>query len=247
MHLLDTRRAVFRASPLQHAHSFNELAPLLEITTKSGPTVLPSYQFGASFFAPDPPNGAGRPERAIQLMEYGIQHNPDNWRLYYNLGFIYYTELKDYKKAGEVFLRGSRVPNAHPVLKVLAALMNEHAGDFTTARMLWTADIQSSSESNIRENAAQHLRSIKVDEDVTNLQAAVSQFGQRSGRLPFSLAELSNAMHFSGIPVDPDGNPYKLAADGRVLVQKPEDFPFITKGLPPDYKPPAIAKPLGNS
>lgn len=231
----------------EHAHSFNELAPLLEITTKLDPQLLPPYQFGASFLAPNPPNGAGRPERAIQLMEYGIQHNPDNWRLYYNLGFVYYTEFKDYKKAGEVFLRGSRVPNAHPVLKVLAALMNEHAGDFATARMLWTATYESSGESNIRENAAQHLRSIKVDEDVTNLQAAVSQFGQRSGRLPFSLAELSNAMHFSGIPVDPDGNPYKLAADGRVLVQKPEDFPFITKGLPPDYKPPAIAKPLGNS
>ena len=30
-------------------------------------------------------------------MEYGIQHNPDNWHLYYDLGFVYYTELKDYK------------------------------------------------------------------------------------------------------------------------------------------------------
>jgi hypothetical protein len=54
-------------------------------------------------------------------------------------------------------------------------------------------------------------------------------------------------MRFSGIPADPDGNPYKLTADGRVVVQKPEGFPFITKGLPPGYKPPVTAKPLGNS
>ncbi len=85
-------------------HTYNELAPLLEITTTLDPQMFPAYQFGASFLAPKPPNGAGQPERAIQLMEYGIQHNPDNWQLYYDLGFVYYTELKDYKKAAESFL-----------------------------------------------------------------------------------------------------------------------------------------------
>lgn len=61
----------------EHASTFNELAPLLEITTTLDPQLLPPYQFGASFLAPNPPNGAGQPDRAIQLMEYGIQHNPD--------------------------------------------------------------------------------------------------------------------------------------------------------------------------
>ena len=64
------------------AHTYNELAPLLEITTALDPHLLPAYEFGASFLAPKPPNGAGEPVRAIQLMEYGIEHNPDNWRLY---------------------------------------------------------------------------------------------------------------------------------------------------------------------
>ena len=58
------------------AHSYNELAPLLEITTALDPQLFPAYEFGASFLAPAPPNGAGEPDRAIQLMEYGIQHNP---------------------------------------------------------------------------------------------------------------------------------------------------------------------------
>src|ERR1700741_3804901 len=92
--------------------SYNELAPLLEITTALDPHLYPAYQFGATFLAPAPPNGAGQPDRAVRLIEYGIQHNPDNWRLYYNLGFVYYTELKDYKHAGEVFARGSQVAGA---------------------------------------------------------------------------------------------------------------------------------------
>ena len=222
---------------LYRARSFNELGPLLEITTALDPHMFPAYQFGASFLAPAPPNGAGQTERAIRLMEYGIQHNPDNWQLYYNLGFVYYTELKDYQKAGEVFARGSEVPGAHPFLKILAADMAQHAQDFATARLLWSAAYESSHEANIRQNAVEHLRALQVDEDVTNLQDAVTRFVNSNGRIPASLWEIANAEHLGGIPVDPDGIPYELSLDGQVLVANPDDFPFITKGLPPGYKP----------
>ena len=225
-----------------HEQTYNELAPLLEITTTLDPQLLPAYQFGASFLAPMPPNGAGEPARAIQLMEYGIAHNPGNWQLYYNLGFVYYTELKDYKKAAQIFSRGSEIPGAHPVMKILAAQMAEHAGDFTTARLLWSATFDTSHETNIRQNAMEHLRAISVDEDVTNLQAAVTRFGEKTGRLPVSMAELAAAEHWQGIPADPDGDAYQLTPEGRIQIAKPDDFPFVTKGLPPGYKPSALPK-----
>ena len=217
-------------------HTYNELAPLLEITAALDPHLLPAYQFGASFLAPAPPNGAGQPERAVQLIRYGIEHNPDNWRLYYDLGFVYYTELHDFKKAGEVFDGGSKIPGAHPFMKILAADMAENAQDFNTARLLWSAAYESSQESNIRENAVEHLRSIQVDEDVTNLQNAVTRFVQANGRIPTSLWEVVNAEHWRGLPVDPDGSPYELSLDGQVLVANPDDFLFITKGMPEGYK-----------
>ena len=183
------------------AHTYNELAPLLEITTALDPHLLPAYQFGASFLAPKPPNGAGEPERAIQLMEYGIEHNPDNWRLYYDLGFVYYTELKDYRNAAAAFERGSKVPNAHPFMKIMAAQMATHAGDFATARMLWSATYESSQESNIRQNAIEHLRAIKVDEDVTQSASGWSRASAtRTGRLPSSMSELAGAEHLARHP-----------------------------------------------
>ena len=67
------------------------------------------------------------------LAEFGIKNNPNNWKLYYGLGFIYYTELQDYAKAGEAFSRGTQVPGAHPFLRILAARMAQNAGDFETA------------------------------------------------------------------------------------------------------------------
>jgi tetratricopeptide (TPR) repeat protein len=218
------------------ARSYNLLAPLLEITTQLDPHLLVAYEFGTSFLAANPPYGAGEPERAIELMNYGIQHNPDNWRLYYDLGFVYSMELKDYKNAADAFERGSHVPNAHPFLKALAAQMAQHAGEYQTARMLWSETYQTSQDKLIKGNAIEHLRALRVEEDVTHLEEGVTHFGERSGRLPASMAELLGAMGMSRVPVDPDGHPYKLTPEGRVEVRVPDDFPFATKGLPPGYK-----------
>jgi hypothetical protein len=196
-----------------------------------------AYEFGTSFLAPAPPNGAGEPERAVQLMQFGIQNNPDDWKLYYDLGFVYYIDLQDYKNAADTFARGSKVPHAHPFMRLMAAQMAEHAADFNTARMLWSATYENTQDKNIRDNALEHLRALRVDEDVTHLQEAVTRFGNRTGRLPSSMSELAEAEGLQGIPVDPEGHPYKLTPEGRVEVRVPDDFPFATEGLPPGFKP----------
>src|SRR5262249_54766906 len=110
------------------ARDYSLLYPLLEITTTLDPKLVVAYEFGANFLAPTPPEGAGQPDQGIALLEYGIRNNPDNWKLYYNLGFIYYMELKDYQKAAEAFDRGTKIPKAHPFLRLLAAQMAGHAG-----------------------------------------------------------------------------------------------------------------------
>ena len=219
------------------AASYNLLAPLLEITTHLDPHLLVAYEFGTSFLAPQPPHGAGEPERAIELMQYGIQHNPENWQLYYDLGFVYYMDLHDYKQASEAFERGSHVPNAHPFLKVFAAQMAQHASDYQTARMLWTATLQTTQDQQIKDNAIEHLRALRVEEDVQRLQEAVTRFGERTGRLPTSMSEVLAAEGMRGIPVDPDGHPYKMTPEGRIELRVPDDFPFATRGLPLGYKP----------
>src|SRR5882672_4226927 len=70
----------------QGEHEFKLLGPLLEIATTLDPHLTVAYEYGAQFLAVRPPNGAGDPEKAVALLKFGIDHNPDNWRLYYNLG-----------------------------------------------------------------------------------------------------------------------------------------------------------------
>jgi tetratricopeptide (TPR) repeat protein len=214
------------------------LGPLLEITTSLDPHLTVAYEFGANFLAPAPPDGAGMPQEAIKLAKYGISNNPDDWKLYYELGFIYYMDLKDYAAAAAVFEQGSKIPNAHPWLKLLAALMAEHAGELRTAQMMWTATYQTSNDKNVRANAVTHLRALQVDEDVTTLENLVSQYKQRTGHLPESFGEMERAGWLRSTPVDPLGHTYKLMPNGRVEVRVPDDLPFIEKGTPPGYVAP---------
>ena len=218
------------------ASDYNLLAPLLEITTALDPKLIVAYEFGAHFLGPKPPEGAGQPDKAIALLEDGIRTNPDNWKLYYDLGFFYYMDLKDYARAAEAFERGTEVPKAHPFLRVLAAQMAQHAGEIQTARMLWQATYATTTDDQIRQNAVEHLRALQVDESITKLEEMVAQYEQQTGVTPSSFNVMIGAGILRGVPVDPDGKPYKLMADGRIELRNPEDFPFVEKGLPPGYK-----------
>lgn len=217
---------------------FRLLAPLLEVTTQLDPKLLPAYELGANFLAPKPPSGAGQPGAALSLTKYGIEHNPDQWRLYYNLGFLYYTEFKDYAKAAEAFKRGAAVPVTNEFMPILAARMAQHAGEFDTARMLWVTTYQSTKEPSIRQNAVEHLLALQVDEEVTRLEHVVERYRQQTGKLPASMSDLERAGFIHGTPADPKGNPYHLMPDGRIEVQDPKILYFITKGLPPGALPP---------
>jgi tetratricopeptide (TPR) repeat protein len=224
----------------QRDSRYRLLAPLLEITTTLDPHLLVAYQFGANFLAPKPPNGANMPEKAIQLVNYGIQNNPNDWNLYYQLGFIYYTEMKDYTKAADAFNRGSEAPNAHPFMKILAAQMAQHAGDTQMARALWTTTYQTTQDKQIRANAIAHLAALKVADDVTALEALVAQYTRVTGRAPTSLTDLVAAKYIEYVPRDPAGRLYKLVPGGRVEVEVPDEIPFIEKGAPPGYQPPPV-------
>src|SRR5260370_42680589 len=102
------------------------LEPLLNITTQLDPHLIPAYEFGGTFLSAKPPQGAGVPQKAVELVEYGIRNNPGDWHLYYDLGFIYYMDLKDYRGAANAFMRGSQGPHAHPFPRKLAAQMDAH-------------------------------------------------------------------------------------------------------------------------
>ncbi len=228
----------------ERSEEYKLLAPLLEITTTLDPHLLVAYEYGAIFLAQRPPEGAGDPQAAAALVKKGIRENPEAWRLWYSLGYIYFDEMHDSKAASDAFLEGSKVPGALPWMKVMAAALAQHAGEAETARYLWTQIYNSSDNPDIRANAVKRLIALRVDQEVERLQSVVSRFESETSTMPESFLQLVRAGYLPRLPVDPLGHPYVLV-DGRVQVSRPDSLPFITKGLPPGQKPSIIALPKG--
>lgn len=226
-------RAVQYFGSHHHAKSmdYQILKPLLETTTTLDPHLIPAYEFGSIFLAQNPPEGAGDPNAAAELVKKGIRENPEAWRLWYHLGFIQWQELRNPALASESFLQGSKVPGAMPWMKVMAAALAQNAGNSETARYLWTNIYQSTEDKMIRQNAIKRLAALKSDEEVQMLQNLIDQYQQQQGHYPSSFQELISVGWIRRVPLDPLGYPYQIH-NGRVVLARPSELPFITKGLP---------------
>ncbi len=201
-----------------HKTDFSLLGPLLDITSDLDPNLLIVYKFGSVFLSEAPPRGAGSPERAVQLLQKGIRANPDEWRLWHHLGFIYYWNLRNYSAASAAYLEGSKNPHAAPWMKVMAAVITQKGGNRDTSRFLWAEIYRSSEDETIRKNAYQHLQALQASQDIEELERRVQQFRERTGELPKSFSELISEGLLNGVPVDPSGAPYRLAPGGRVTL-----------------------------
>jgi tetratricopeptide (TPR) repeat protein len=213
----------------QRSMRYDLLYPLLDITTDLDPHLIVAYEFGSLFLSQPPPDGAGQPEKAVALVEKGIRENPAYWRLYFTLGFIHYLDRRDYKAAGEAFLKGSEVPGALPWMKVMAARMAEHGDDRSTAVYLWKAVYDTSIDPQVKETAIQHLTSLRAEADIEQLEQRVKIYRERTGILPSRWLDMVRAGILPGLPQDPNGSEYKLLLNGTVDVQDPSKYRFLDR------------------
>jgi len=153
--------------------NFDLLWPLLDVTTTLDPQLLVAYRFGAVFLSQPPPAGAGRPDLAVQLIERGIRLNPRYWRLYEDLGFVYYFDVKDYPKASQAFLDGSKVPGAEIWMEVMAARIAAQGESCETSFFLWKDIYDNAADPNIKENALAHLKELLLRPDCKQFAAAL--------------------------------------------------------------------------
>jgi len=191
------------------------LWPLLDIATTLDPKLIVAYRFGSTFLSEAAPRGAGRPDLAIALINRGIQANPTQWRLYEDLGFIYYFNFKDFAKASAAFLEGSKKPGAYIWMKNLAAKVLEQGETRETSAFLWNEIYSSATNPEVKQNALTHLQLLKADAECEQLTAIAAEYEKRSGKRPGSMRDLVNAGVLKDAPLDPLGFVYLFDAEGK--------------------------------
>lgn len=201
---------------------YKNLSTLLDITTTLDPDLLDAYRAGCTFLSEPEPIGAGQPKEAIKLLDKGINVHPQEWRLWFDKGFVYFWYLKDFKASGETWLSASRLSSAPPWMISLAAMSLSKGGAVRTARALWERQYQESNRADVRENARNHLISIQVAEELWTLEFLVEKFRARNGYFPRSLEELAGAQPVRRIIADPSGTPYEYNPETGAVKLSPQ-------------------------
>src|ERR1700726_3592657 len=148
------------------------LWPLLDVTSVLDPQLMPVYHFGSTFLSDASPRGAGRPDLAVELLERGLRANPDEWRLYYDLGFVYYFDMKDYAQASAALYEGSKNPKAFIWMKAMAAKIATEGNSTETSNFLWQDVYNTTKDPLVKENALSHLQLLRTQEHLKKINSA---------------------------------------------------------------------------
>jgi len=186
------------------------LAPLLDTATTLDPEFLDPYEYAAIVLP------AVDVQEAIRITQKGIAANPNAWRLYQHLGYIYWQQ-GNYRAASETYGRGAQIPGVPPWMLAMKAKMVADGGSRDTAREIYTRMFEQSADEQVKDIARKHVWLLDSLDQRDILNRWLKSYRDRVGRCPTAwtdLAESFRSEYFPhdayGSPVDPTGVPYIL-------------------------------------
>ena len=158
------------------------LYPLLDLTTTLDPRFTVAYRFGAIFLAEPFPDGPGRADLAIALLERGLAADPRKWQYAQDAGFVYYWWVQDYKQAAAWFDRAASMDGAPWWLRSMAATTLAQGGDRASSRQLWRQLYETSEHEWVKNNAQLKLAQLDAVDQMDALAALVARYVASAGR-----------------------------------------------------------------
>lgn len=191
------------------------LYPMLDTATDLDPHFIAAYSYGAVVLP------AVDQTKAIALAQKGITNNPDHWRLYQHLAYIYWR-LGDYEKAAGTYERGSQVPGSSPFMRLMAASMKTQGGSRETARAIFTEMLTSSDDEQVQITAKRRLAELDSIDEREAIDSSLAKSKAATGHCPASFAEI--VADLSSIKL-PAGNEFEVNARGQLV--DPTGAPYL--------------------
>jgi hypothetical protein len=151
------------------------LRPLLDITVDLDPKHISAYRFGAVFL-PDIDADA-----ATRFVERGIRNNPDEWRLYQDLGFVQWRRGR-FREAAEAYARGSVLPGAPAWMRTMPALMLAKGGERETARAMFLRLYDESDDPFVKQVCEEQLTLLDQNTPQRHRDTETGREGERERR-----------------------------------------------------------------
>ncbi len=148
------------------------------------------------------------PEESNRLLEKGIRHNPEEWRLPFLLGFNYYFEFQDDARAAEYMARASRLPGAPRTLAQLAARLYAAAHEPQLAIDLLMNVYERTADDSVRMSLEQRIKEVVVERDLQMLERFIKLYHDREHRFPRRLDDLIGPGYLRELPREPFGGSY---------------------------------------
>ncbi len=186
------------------------LAPLLDTATTVDPQFLEPYEYAAVVLP------AVNVDEAIRITRKGIEANPAAWRLYQQLGYIYWQQGR-FQDAANAYDRGAMIPGAPPWMQAMKARMAAEGGSRETAREIYLRMYEQAADGQVKDMARRRLLQLDSFEQREAIRKVLSAFHQHFGRCPVAWKDIAGVLrntgftvNESGAPVDPAGTPYVL-------------------------------------
>ncbi|WP_375761258.1 tetratricopeptide repeat protein [Corallococcus exercitus] len=154
-------------------------------------------------------------EESSAILRKGLQHLPGNQRLAFQLAYNLMFFEKKYKDAADIIQELAQRPDAPAWYSALATRLYAQSGDFDSSLSLSMALRDGAEDDETREFYARRVQEILQERLLRTIDAAITRYREREGRLPDDLPALVSAGDLSQLPVDPLGGTLFLGEDGR--------------------------------
>jgi len=181
----------------------------LDVITTLDPKFVRAYEAGGHALC----SIVVMPRESNQLLEKGIRHNPQEWRLPFLLGINHYFEFADNQKAAEAMSMAARIPGAPEIIARLAARLLVSAKSPQQAVELLAKVYEETSDENVKKLLEQRLREAIVERDLAMLEQAIGRFQLQFSQRPARLEQLVQEGLLRELPLEPFGGQYQYNAD----------------------------------
>ena len=149
----------------------DSMADLVDLVTRLSPRFIKAYQFG-TFALLDADEAA----RAYEILQRGVEANPEDWDLPALTGFLVYGFGEGAEKeriAAEWYARAAAVEGSPPYVARLAAVLTAKGGEKEKAALMW-AQVYADGDKYSREKAVAALDELLPEAKEERMEAVAA-------------------------------------------------------------------------